>query len=309
MEPSGHPNSPSNVHLTLSASKQVTIAGTASSSYSDIPAIKRSSSYDHVLDMVKPAGQSQSCILQRKLSDNALTSLAHPIEDVSRHSAIRKNKPAKDQGLSRQSSARLYMNARVNVSNTLTARCSQSADYNARIEDTSHRVEIEGKPRSVSGSLTNFAKKSWATASRSPSPRKRAPQVECDLLSVPGLGQTMAFPPAAAISERVGEKLSNVVVDSARKCPIERKKSRRPLSAFLGRASSESKVHVAPSIPKAFSSDTISAMSCVQPSANTPPVIPRSISSDRLHSLGNDSPRKRDELWGAFRALDSEFHK
>ena len=43
---------------------------------------------------------------------------------------------------------------------------------------------------------------------------------------------------------------------------------------------------------------------------HTPPVVSRSISSDRLHSLGNNSPpRRRDELWGAFRALDSEFHK
>lgn len=297
MEPSG-------------TSKHVAITGTAASSYSNSPAVSRYSNYDHVPDIAKSDGQSQPHIIQRNLSDNALTSFAHPTEDVSRHSSIRKNTTARDHGLSRQSSARLYMNARVNMANTLTTRYGQSAAYKTRIEDTSHHVEIEHKPRSVSGSLTTFAKKPWATASRSPSPRNRPPQVECDTLSEPALCPTMALPPAAAISEKVGDNLSNVMVESASKGPIQGKKSRRPLSAFLGRASSDTKVHVVQSIPKAFSSDTLSTMNLVHPPTNTPLVIPRSMSSDRLHSLGNDSPpRRRDELWGAFRALDSEFHK
>lgn len=282
----------------------------AASSYSDGPAVPRSSSYDHVPDIVKSDGKSGSRIIQRNLSDNALTSFAHPTDNVSRHSSIGKNTTAKDHGLSRQSSARLYMNARVNMSNPITTRYSQSDAHKTRIEDTSHHVGIERKSRSVSGSLTNFARKPWATVSRSPSPRKRTPQVECDVLSVPGFCQTTALPPAAAISDKGGENLSNAMFESASKGLIQGKKSRRPLSAFLGRASSESKIHVVPSIPKAFSSDTLSAMNTVHPPMQTPPVIPRSLSSDRLHSLGNDSPpRRRDELWGAFRALDSEFHK
>lgn len=290
--------------------KQVAIAGTAASSYSDSPAVPPSSSYDLVPDIVKSDGQSQPRIIHRTLSDNALTSFAHSTHHVSRHSSIGKNTTAKDHGLSRQSSARLYINARVNMSNTLKTRYSQSDAHKNRIEDTSHHVGIERKPRSVSASLTNFARKPWATVSRSPSPRKRTLQVECDAQRVPGLCQTMALPPPAAISEKVGENLSNATFESASKGPIQGKKSRRPLSAFLGRASSESKVHVVPSIPKAFSSDTLSAMNLVHPPTHTPPVVSRSISSDRLHSLGNNSPpRRRDELWGAFRALDSEFHK
>lgn len=290
--------------------KKVAIAGTAASSYSDSPAVPRSSSYDQVPDIVKSDGRSEPRIIQRTLSDNALTSFAHLTDSVSRHSSLGKNTTAKDHGLSRQSSARLYMNARVNLSNTLTTRYSQSDAHKTRIEHTSHHVGIERKPRSVSGSLTNFARKPWATVSRSPSPRKRTPQVEYDALSVPRLCQTMAIPPAAAISEKVGENLSNAMFESASIDPVQGKKSRRPLSAFLGSASSESKVHAAPSIPKAFSSDTLSAMNLVHPPTHTPPAIPRSISSDRLHSLGNDSPpRRRDELMGAFRALDSEFHK
>lgn len=289
--------------------KKVAIAGSAASSYSDSPAVPRSSSYDHVPDTVKSNGNSQPRIIQRTLSDNALTSFAHPTDNVSRHPSIGKNTTVKDHGLSRQSSSRLYMNARVNMSNPITTRHSQSDAHKTRIEDTPHHVGIERKS-SVSGSLTNFARKPWATVSRSPSPRKKTPQVECDTLSVPGSCQTMALPPAAAISEKAGENLSNAMFESASKGPIQGKKSRRPLSAFLGRSSSESKVNVVPSIPNAFSSDTLSAMNPVHPPIHTPPVIPRSISSDRLHSLGNDSPPcRRDELWGAFRALDSEFHK
>lgn len=289
--------------------KKVAIAGTASS-YSDSPALPRSSSYDHVPDIVKSNGKSQPRIIQRTLSDNALPSFAHPTDNVSRHPSIGKNTTAKDHGLRRQSSARLYMNARVNMSNPITTRYSKSDAHKTIIEDTSNHVGIERKSRSVSGSLTNFARKPWATVSRSPSPRKRAPQVECDALSAPGSCQTMDLPTAAAISEMTGENLSNAMFESASKGPIQGKKSRRPLSAFLGRASSESKVNVVPSIPKASSSDTLSAMNHVHPPIHTPPVIPRSISSDRLHSLGNDPPpRRRDELWGAFRAIDSEFHK
>lgn len=282
----------------------------AASSHSDSPAVPRSSSHDHSPDIFKSDGKSGSRIIQRTLSDNALTGFAHPTDNVSRHSSIGKNTTAKDHGLSRQSSARLYMNARVNMSNPITTRYSQSDAHKTRIEDTSHHVGIERKSRSVSGSLTNFARKPWATVSRSPSPRKRTPQVEFDALSVPGFCQTTALPQAAAISDKGGENLSNAIFESASKGPIQGKKSRRPLSAFLGRASPESKIHVVPSLPKAFSSDTLSAMNTVHPPIQTPPVFPRSLSSDRLHSLGNDSPpRRRDELWGAFRALDSEFHK
>lgn len=289
--------------------KKVAIAGTVASSYSDSPVVPRSSSYDHVPDIVKSNGNSQPRIIQRTLSDNALTSFAHPTDNVSRHPSIGKNTTAKDHGLSRRSSARLYMNARVNMSNPITTRYSQSDARKTRIEETSNHVGIERKS-SVSESLTNFARKPWATVSRSPSPRKKVPQVECDALSVPGSCQKMALPPAAAISEKTGENLSNAIFEPASKGPIQGKKSRRPLSAFLGRASSESKDHVVPSIPKASSSDTLSAMNPVHPPIHTPLVIPRSISSDRLHRLGNDStPRRRDELWGAFRTLDSEFHK
>lgn len=309
MEPSSHAGLPPNVHLTLGPSKQVAYAGKAASSHSDIPAILPSSSYDHVPNNVKSDGQYQPRTIQRTLSDSALVSLAHPIADVSRHSSTRKNTIAKDQRFSRQSSTRLYMNARVNMSNTLPTRYSQSAAYNTSIEDTSHRVGIEPKPRSVSGSLTSFAKKSWATASRSPSPRKRPPHVESDPLSVPGFCETRVFPPATAISEKVVGDLSNVMVEPANTGPSEGKKSRRPLSAFLGRTSSDSKVHVVPSISKAFSSDTLSALTHVHHSTNAPLLFPRSVSSDRLHSLGKASPRRKDELWGAFRALDSELHK
>lgn len=111
MEPSGHADSPPKVNLTLAASKQVVIAGIAASSHSDTPTIPRSSSYDHVPDIAKPDSQCHPRIIQRTRSDNALTSLAHPTEDVLRHSSIRMNTTVKDQGLSRQSSARLYMNA------------------------------------------------------------------------------------------------------------------------------------------------------------------------------------------------------
>lgn len=111
MEPSGHAGSPPNVHLTIAASKQVAVAGRAESSHRDISTIPRSSSYDHVPDIVKPDGQFHPRIIQRTRSDNALTSLAHPTEDVLRHSSIRKNTTVKDKGLSRRSSARLYMNA------------------------------------------------------------------------------------------------------------------------------------------------------------------------------------------------------
>ena len=110
MEPSGHADSPPNVHLTIAASKQVAIAGRGASSHSDIPTIPRSSSYDHVPNIVQPDSQCHPRIIQRTRSDNALTSLAHPTEDVSRHSSLRKNTTVKDQGLRRQSSVRLYMN-------------------------------------------------------------------------------------------------------------------------------------------------------------------------------------------------------
>lgn len=111
MEPSGRADSPPDVQLTIAASKQVAIAGRAASSHSDIATIPRSSSYDHVPDIVPPDSQFHPRIIQRTRSDNALTSLAQVTGDVLRHSSLRKNTTVKDQGLRRQSSVRLYMNA------------------------------------------------------------------------------------------------------------------------------------------------------------------------------------------------------
>ena len=165
----------------------------------------------------------------------------------------------------------------------------------------------EIKRRSVSGSLTSFARKSWISASRSPSPNKR----EASADNNPGSNDARPPSRSSAFNRSDNEILTGNghISAPAKRSNTISKKSRRPLSALIGRTSDEPGPPSVPSIPKSYSTDRLPSLNHNHSSSEKPPTVPKSMSSERLQGMGTESPRRKDELWGVFRALDGDFQK
>lgn len=279
------------------------------SRHSNTAAIPRSASCDHISNGAISNVPPEPHGIKRTLSENALATVQG---GVSRQLFEPENLGSIDRDVGIHSSTRSDNKPRITISKyTLATQYDGIPTYARETEKGADIVGSGPKPRSVSGSLSNFAKKSWSTASRSPSPRKRSTMLEETALSKPRLDHPRPSPSSSANKPiQNGRKPPNgSASDLARHGSTVGKKPRRPLSVFLGKSPSEPKIPLVPSIPKSFSSDRLPAISQTHSSSETPPSIPKSVSSDRLQNLGVDSLRKRDELWGAFRALDGEFHK
>ena len=167
----------------------------------------------------------------------------------------------------------------------------------------------EAPARSVSGSLSTFARKSWINSSRSQSP---SPTRECltDKFASEGV------PPVPTLSTDPEDLKTNGKVLDERKSLRRRntlsgKKSKRPLSALLGKTTPliDNDNPTVPSIPKSFSTDRLPSYMQHQSSPERLPIVPRSKSSERFQGHGLDIPRKKDELWSTFRTLDGEYQK
>ena len=159
-----------------------------------------------------------------------------------------------------------------------------------------------------SSSLSSLARRgSWILGSRSPSPSSR---------------KSMQSPSAKLVQDRRTkitqetpkpfESLNVAASSNGEIPPLERKgtlggtKSRRPLSVILGRSKSYNNESPAvPSLPKSYSTDRLPV---VESDADRPE-MPVLFIQEHLHAPGYETPRKKDELWGNFRTLDSEHSK
>ena len=265
--------------------------------------ILRSASCDQI-----SIGRTEPRKIKRTLSENALPS---PHGGVSRRPSLQQKLLDKGRGLSKYSSVRSDVKPSITISKyTLATQCDHSSTASSETGNTSNAVPLDRKSRSVSGSLSIFARKSWSTASRSPSPRKRPAPAEGATFISPVRDLAVPLSPTPKNNlVQLGKKPSNVgPVDPVMKSSVASKKPRRPLSAFLGRASSEQKVPMVPLIPKSFSLERLPSLTHAH-SSNVMPNVPKSNYPDRLQNLGLEPLRKKDELWGAFRALDGDFNK
>ena len=315
MEPCGNVTTIASSRSTFTTHKQATSPTTLpnwtsdESRQSNSAAMLRSASYDHIPNGARSNDSSEPHGIKRTLSDNALASLQG---GVSWQPSEPENLSSIDRDAGIRSSTRSDNKPRITISKyTLATQFDGNAAYARDTENAANSYESSPKSRSVSGSLSSFAKKSWSTASRSPSPRKRSTLVEQTPLSKTGLDHAPPSPLSSVNKPaQNGRYLPNgTVSDLSRHATTVGKKPRRPLSALLGKAPTEPKTPLVPSIPMSLSSDKLLAISQAPSSSEKPPLISKSISSDRLQNLGIDSLPKKDELWGAFRALDGEFHK
>jgi hypothetical protein len=172
------------------------------------------------------------------------------------------------------------------------------------------------KPVKSKSSVVSY-QSSWNSSSRSPSPARITKQDIADS-SVDGGSTT-----ASSVSSASPKKAFSVLSGNSEKSPqrtksesptrglVRRgtlllKKSKRPESGFFDLHSARSSTN-----SSAVSLGDISSLNSSAPgsSAGILPNHPKTFSSSKLSNLGISSTHRRDELWSAFRSLDTDFSK
>lgn len=173
----------------------------------------------------------------------------------------------------------------------------------------SQKTDREMKTKSITGSLSKLARQSWIGNSRSMSPGKKIVNGTHDIPATIADGVAESSVAAYLADDTTGSDSENRPRSArSRRGTVRRTKSRRPLSSILSKPPTEITLPNVPSIPKSFSTDRL-PLSSAYTSSETLPSLPKSKSFDRFQGHGTETPRRKDELWGAFRALDGEFPK
>ena len=200
-------------------------------------------------------------------------------------------------------------------------------------------------PRTRASVASNFSRnlnrRSWigptpSTPSRSPSPSKKENNVTPHEVAVDAPPRTpdtvitkrkkslirrQSWKPAK--ESKSGNESSQPSDDQSerpvkRGSSILRKKVARPTSGLFkssiikddaARGSDKSSRPAVPALPKSFSTDKLPMIRTQQLSPVGAAPMPRLLSSERTTSSGLILPRKKDDLWNVFRALDGDFAK
>ncbi len=283
-----------------------------------LSSLPRSASHVQIPTTTVPYTTPESNGIKRTFSENVL---ANPKGNDFRQSFSKQasesveniNEKLNGKSLLRRRSTRSLVSPKITVSKFALGPRRGTGDlaYESRKDDSKETLDPDIKRRTVSASLTSFARKSWISASRSPSPNKRDALPNGVLVKDPGSNN--ARPPSRSSAlTRIDSK--NVATNGQVGTPTKRtstisKRSRRPLSAILGKSSTETDAPSVPSIPISYSTDRLPSLNYNPFSSEQPHTMPKSRSSERLQGMGMESPRRKDELWGAFRALDGDFQK
>ena len=167
--------------------------------------------------------------------------------------------------------------------------------------------------RSISGSISKFARRSWMSASRSPSPSKSPSRtfwannksVETDAST--GFSLHLNAHEQSVSSSGLNTFGNHIVHGTSHMDGLLRIQSRPPLSAALTEDAGD-RTPSMPAIPKSFSIEKLPSLHHKESLVGAP-AIPRTPSTEKLYISSTDMPRKKDELWSVFRNLEGDFHK
>ena len=183
---------------------------------------------------------------------------------------------------------------------------TEDLTYEAKPRRNGLTNDRERKTRSVSGSISNFARRPWISSSRSPSPSpsKRRSRREADA----AIDTENSYPGEVQVPHATYNGYGNGQVKvPSRKNSLLGRKSRRPLSTLLGKTPSVDTPSVPP-IPTSFSTDKLPSLNHKSSDLSSPPV-PSVKSLERMQGLTAEPPRKKDPLWSVFRGIDGEYQK
>ena len=162
------------------------------------------------------------------------------------------------------------------------------------------------KAKNVPESFATFARKTWISSSRSPSPVRRNAFDE---------GESTTASSIRSVSSRKSMINPSQPTESISEIPVARflrrqasRKSLRQKAIGL-----QNGIVDVVDLGSANTSDSSLPGSLSDKESSTGsteiPTIPKSGAKDKLSSFGKETPRKKDELWSAFRALDSDYQK
>jgi hypothetical protein len=175
---------------------------------------------------------------------------------------------------------------------------------------------IPDMSKNVSESFATFARKTWISASRSPSPNNRVKKkgsedstIDEDESTAPS--SITSSSPKTSLPESLssGGTAPDVAASSPAKAStwkipaLQRKKSRR-LSVIPSVLGHKSENISDISLPGSVSEKESTARTSVEV-----PRLSKTFTKEKLASFGIDSARKKDELWSSFRSLDLDYQK
>jgi hypothetical protein len=174
--------------------------------------------------------------------------------------------------------------------------------------------EKENKTKTVTESFATFARKSWMTSSRSPSPNRAAergaeedsPAEDSKSTGSPTPKRRLSLVPNPKLDKsRRSKTAENLTVPSAKAGSTLAKTKQRPQSVIMSLKNFASTNSSTSSLP----GSSVDNRSTPRTSIDKVPPLPTAPSTERLQQLGPDNPKRRDELWSAFRSIDNDYTK
>ncbi|CBF76464.1 hypothetical protein AN4926.2 [Aspergillus nidulans FGSC A4] len=269
--------------------------------------LSRAASYNNLPDLA--ASEPGSPGLRRTFSDLTFQKQAESPskedvaagKDILRRTSLRRSKDKSTVAVSRFT---------VSTEDLADAPPSEAQEPPPKVPETRapSPVARPSKARSMSGRLVSFARKPWMSSSpnRSTSPSSKTARLR-SLQGEDSAPQTSSPRSSGSLDLAAGP-------DSAmptRKRTILSKRPRRPMVAVVTQSRAES-----PSTPSSPSPGSLLAKGSLERLTSSfnvsTPVLPpaaktAAVSGDVPGNL--DPPRKKDELWNAFRGLEADFQK
>jgi hypothetical protein len=169
------------------------------------------------------------------------------------------------------------------------------------------------RTKTVSESFATFAKKSWITSSRSPSPcRNIGREGDQDGNTEDTSKSASTVSSSSPRRTTAAPKVDKPTPDSPPKQLIRSsttlsKIKSRPQSVLMNFTTYNSTNSSTSSLPRSSTDNT----STPRTSTDKVPPLPKNSSTEKLQNLRIEAltPRKKDELWPAFRSLENDFSK
>ncbi|KAK0104955.1 hypothetical protein ONS95_005216 [Cadophora gregata] len=169
----------------------------------------------------------------------------------------------------------------------------------------------DNKTKTVSESFATFARKSWISSSRSPSPSNRKPPRDVENGGKSAAESKMSGSPLTS-SRAVNpppkfEKAPRTVSTDSPPKPrptTYQKIKQRPASVLMTFTNFNSTNSSTSSLPRS----SLDNRSTPRTSTDRVPALPKNFSTDKFH-INGEPTRRRDELWSSFRSLENDFSK
>ena len=173
----------------------------------------------------------------------------------------------------------------------------------------------DNKTKTVSESFATFARKSWITSSRSPSPNRIKDQRTDDDGQNAGsskmTGSSITSSSRSVVPQTQPEKPARAkTTDSPPKGLLRapstiQKLKQRPTSVLMNFTTFNSNNSSSSSLPRS----SLDNKSTPRTSTDKGSALPKQPSNENVQGKAPEIPRRRDELWSAFRSLENDFSK